>query len=261
MLTKDLHDKIGLVLLFISPPLYLLLRYQITAPFGKHSSSNSSRNWGPTVNPKISWFIFELPNLLWSIYAYWNRNVEVFAASTANACLLSLFTIHYLNRCIIYPIRMSHNSQPVNLVILSSALAFCTINGFLQTMQYCNFEAYPEHYHKSPSFILGCSIWFIGFLLNIQADTILRTLRNDPPISTYKIPHGGLFRYTSCPNFCGEIIEWFGYAVASQSLPAWAFFAWVCANLIPRGRSHHHWYLHKFEDYPRDRWAVIPLLI
>lgn len=263
MLSKDVHDKAGMALLLMSPPLYVLLRYHMVAPFGKHSSGNSNPIWnrGPTMNPKFSWFLFESPNLLWSIYAYLNRNIEVFDASTANACLLSLFTIHYINRCIIYPLRMSQNSQPVNLAVLSSALAFCTLNGFLQSTQYCNFQVYPEHHHKSPAFLIGCTLWLCGFLLNLQADDILRNLRNNPPQSTYKIPHGGLFRYTSCANFCGEIMEWFGYAVASQSLPAWAFFAWVCANLIPRGISHHHWYIQKFEDYPRDRWAVIPFLV
>lgn len=268
MLTKDLHEKAALAFLLVSPPLYLFLRYQVVAPFGKHSSDN----WGPTINPKLAWFLFESPNLAWSLYAYRNRNHEIFGASKANACLLSLFTIHYINRCIVYPLRMSNGSQRVNLAILSSALAVCTVNGFLQAMHYCSFHAYPESFHKSPTFLIGCSIWLIGFLLNLQADAILRNLRstntthrascaNVTRASAYKIPYGGLFRYTSCANFCGEIIEWFGYAVASQSLPAWAFFVWVCANLIPRGTAHHQWYLDKFEDYPKDRWAVIPGIV
>jgi hypothetical protein len=59
----------------------------------------------------------------------------------------------------------------------------------------------------------------------------------------------------------GEILEWTGFAIASQSLAAWSFVAFTCANLIPRGVAHHQWYLEHFQDkYPRNRKAIIPFL-
>jgi hypothetical protein len=33
----------------------------------------------------------------------------------------------------------------------------------------------------------------------------------------YKIPQGGLFRWLSCPNLVGEMIEWIGFAIAGRS--------------------------------------------
>lgn len=131
----------------------------------------------------------------------------------------------------------------------------------LQTLHLCTFHVYPPTYHKSATFLLGSIIWLTGFLINLQSDSILRKLRNTPPTNVYKIPTDGLFKYTSCANYFGEILEWFGYAIAGNSLAAWAFLAWGCANLIPRGLAHHAWYLSKFEDYPEDRWAVIPFII
>mmetsp|Transcript_15852 Transcript_15852/g.29922 ORF Transcript_15852/g.29922 Transcript_15852/m.29922 type:complete len:157 (-) Transcript_15852:40-510(-) len=156
---------------------------------------------------------------------------------------------------------MSSQSQPTNISVLSSAFLFCIVNGFLQAMYYCSYQVYPKTYHLSPLFQIGCVLWCTGFIINLHADAILLKLRDSPPKNAYKIPQGGLFRYISCANFFGEIVEWLGYAIASQSLPAWAFFAWVCANLIPRGYAHHEWYLTKFDDYPKDRWAVIPWII
>lgn len=252
-----LHEKLSHVLLISSFPLYLLLRYRIVAPFGKHSSGR----WGPTLSPKLAWFLFESPNLGWSLYGYWNRDPDVFRASIANRWLLALYVVHYINRCILYPMRMSQKSQRVNMVVVSSAFAFCFLNGFLQAMHYCKYHAYPPLHHRSIPFVVGSVLWCIGFLINLQADAILFKLREMPPHNVYKIPRGGLFEYISCANFFGEIVEWFGYAVASQSLPAWAFFVWVCANLIPRGYAHHQWYMEKFDIYPKERWAVIPLIL
>lgn len=73
------------------------------------------------------------------------------------------------------------------------------------------------------------------------------------------IPHGGLFDYVSCANYFGELVEWFGWALAAWSLPAFAHFLFSCGNLVPRAMQHHRDYLAKFkETYPRDRYAVIP---
>jgi len=74
----------------------------------------------------------------------------------------------------------------------------------------------------------------------------------------YKIPNGGLFRWISCPNYLGEIIEWVGWALATWSLPGMSFALWTAANLIPRAISHHKWYKTKFKDYPHRRKAIIP---
>jgi len=40
---------------------------------------------------------------------------------------------------------------------------------------------------------------------------------------------GGLFEYVSGANFFGEIVQWLGYAVATWSLPTFAFaFFTIC---------------------------------
>jgi hypothetical protein len=83
----------------------------------------------------------------------------------------------------------------------------------------------------------------------------------DEDETAYKIPFGNLFRYISCPNHFGEIIEWAGYALLCWNLPASAFFIWTSANLIPRAIAHHHWYREHFSDYPMNRKAVIPFIL
>ena len=107
--------------------------------------------------------------------------------------------------------------------------------------------------------ITGLVLFLSGFILNRWADRVLHNLRK-PGETAYKIPYGGFYRWISCPNYLGEIIEWAGWAVATWSLPGLAFAVWTCANLVPRARANHAWYKKHFADYPPERKALIPKL-
>ena len=72
------------------------------------------------------------------------------------------------------------------------------------------------------------------------------------------IPEGFLYRWVSCPNYLGEIIQWTGFAVAMNALAGWSFVCWTIANLLPRALRHHQWYIQQFEDYPASRRAIVP---
>lgn len=42
----------------------------------------------------------------------------------------------------------------------------------------------------------------------------------------------------------------------------WTFvFVWTAVNLVPRALAHHRWYREHFEDYPRQRKALIPFVL
>ena len=86
-------------------------------------------------------------------------------------------------------------------------------------------------------------------------------LDHRPGETGYKIPRGGMFEYVSAANYFGEIVEWAGFALACNSLPALAFAVSTFCNIGPRGFSHHKDYLRRFGDkYPRNRKAVIPFV-
>jgi 3-oxo-5-alpha-steroid 4-dehydrogenase 1 len=87
----------------------------------------------------------------------------------------------------------------------------------------------------------------------------LRRLReNGEP--GYAIPYGGFYRWISSPNYFGEIIQWFGWALATWSLAGLAFAVWTAANLAPRAQSHHRWYREHFSNYPPERKSLLPRL-
>lgn len=116
---------------------------------------------------------------------------------------------------------------------------------------------YGPGWLADPRFLAGLAIFATGFALNIHSDNILLRLRKLGGPG-YSIPRGGAFRYVSCPNYLGELLEWAGWALATWSLGGLAFFACTAANLVPRALSHDRWYRERFEDYPRGRKAVIP---
>ncbi|KAI3474712.1 hypothetical protein Pfo_029897 [Paulownia fortunei] len=105
----------------------------------------------------------------------------------------------------------------------------------------------------------GAVVFVGGAVVNIWSDNLLMGLKEGD--GGYKIPRGGLFEWISCPNYFGEILEWLGWALMTWSWAGFGFFAYTCANLVPRAGANHKWYLEKFgEDYPKNRKAVVPFL-
>ena len=92
--------------------------------------------------------------------------------------------------------------------------------------------------------------------INHGTDTRLIAIRKEK--EGYQIPQGWLFRWISCPNHFGEIVEWTGFALIAWSVPALTFAIWTFCNLAPRALNHHAWYHENFKEYPKNRKAFIP---
>ena len=56
------------------------------------------------INPKIAWFLFEVPNLLWAFYF-------LFIKGNSLSFPYLLFIAHYINRDIIYPLRLKTTTK------------------------------------------------------------------------------------------------------------------------------------------------------
>ena len=55
-------------------------------------------------NPKLAWFLFEVPNLIWVLYFFLFRDASVSLG-------LLLFVIHYINRDILYPLSLKTTTK------------------------------------------------------------------------------------------------------------------------------------------------------
>ncbi len=231
--------------------LLLPLQIKVAAPYGRHTKTS----WGPMINNRIGWIAMEIISPLSLLYWLWKG---VPAVSPVLAVLVSLWMLHYLNRSIIFPLRIHTRGKQMPLVIALSAGFFNVVNGFFNGYWWGFIaEPYPADYLYDPRMIGGAFLFLTGVWVNHRADTMLIALRK-PGETDYRIPRGWLFRYISCPNHFGEILEWFGFAIMAWNLPAFSFALWTAANLIPRALAHHRWYQSKFDNYPSERKAVIP---
>jgi hypothetical protein len=233
------------------PVFFLLLK--ITAPYGRHSN----RKWGPLISNKWGWMLMELPVLVaLTIVILPGIN----HLSGPAWLMIGLFGLHYFNRVFVFPFRIHTKGKKMPLVIALSAVFFNIMNGFSLGYYFRYFENYTDEWLTGIRFTAGVLIFLTGLFINWKADNMLIGLRR-PGETGYKIPRGWLFEKISCPNLFGELIEWLGFAILCWNLPAFAFFIWTAANLIPRALSHHKWYNENFAGYPAARKAIIPFAL
>jgi protein-S-isoprenylcysteine O-methyltransferase Ste14 len=220
------------------------------APYGRHTPANA--RW--TLPSRIGWILMEAPSAIVVAICMLAAPRPV---GVVPLMLFVLWELHYLNRSFVYPFRMRGGGRPMPISICASAFSFTTINGYLNGRWIATFGVYPDAWATDPRFVIGVALFAIGFAINQHSDALLFRLRGRDDTG-YKIPSGGLFRYVSCPNYLGEIIEWCGWALATWSVAGLAFAVWTVANLAPRARAHHRWYRATFATYPANRRALVP---
>lgn len=232
---------------------FILLQF-VTAPFGRHTRTD----WGPMVNNSFAWMIMESVSLITFLYFFLSGSTD---KSITMWVIASLWVAHYINRSFIYPFRQKDKKKKMPLVIMIFAITFNFMNGFLNGYYIGNFgDQYIVSWLWSAPFIIGLILFIGGMIINDKSDAMLLSLRK-PGEKGYKIPRGFLFKYISCPNHFGEIIEWIGFAILTLNIASFSFAIWTFANLAPRSMAHHKWYKSHFSDYPKNRKAVIPRLL
>ncbi|XP_040255480.1 polyprenal reductase 1 isoform X2 [Aegilops tauschii subsp. strangulata] len=86
---------------------------------------------------------------------------------------------------------------------------------------------------------IGAIVFIWGSLHQIRCHAILGSLRENKDSDEYVIPCGDWFSRVSCPHYLAELITNLSFAAVQT----------------------HRWYLQKFEDYPRSRYAIIPFVL
>lgn len=110
---------------------------------------------------------------------------------------------------------------------------------------------------------IGAAIFLWGWVHQLRCHEILGSLREKTEtLEEYAIPYGDWFEYVSSPHYSAEIVIYGGLLVASggADLSLWLLFAFVVANLVFAATETQRWYHHKFDDYPRNRYAIFPFV-
>lgn len=227
------------------------VQFLISAPYGRHTN----KSFGLLIPNKIGWFFMESWALLTFIVVY----AKYFNTNMYSLFFGAVYALHYVNRGIIYPLRTKTDGKKIPLVISLSAMLFNSVNAALNAYFLGVICKYADNYFLKWNFIVGLVLFVLGIYINNKSDNMLIALRK-PGETGYKIPNGFLFKYISCPNLFGEMVEWLGYALMTFNLASLSFFIWTVANLLPRAYHHHKWYLEHFKDYPKERKAVFPFV-
>ena len=227
----------------------------VPAPYGRFFR----RGWGPGIGGRLGWFLMESPAALTvgCLFLVSGRRDPV----SVLFCLI--WCIHYLWRGFVYPLRL-RSTRRVSLFVVLSAIVFNVTNGYLQGRHLFTLsEPRPVDWLCDFRFLAGAGLFLVGLAITIGSDGILRRLRGDGAAESteYRIPRGGMFRWVTCPNYFGELLEWSAWALLTWSAPGMVFALWTAANLVPRALAYHRWYHTRFADYPRERKAIIPFVL
>ena len=122
-----LNQRVAQGMIVASLPTFVVLRHLVPSPWGKTMLSKRRQALlGPLLPPRLSWFIFESPNLVWSYLCWSERRQHV---DRVNQLLLSLFVLHYIQRDLAYPLILSTNTKPMPLAVVLVAFVYCNVNG------------------------------------------------------------------------------------------------------------------------------------
>ena len=252
MAEADLHRYLVMTIFGLAVVAFVALLW-VTAPYGRHLR----RGWGPTVPARVGWVVMESPAVLLFLAVY---SVGDNALTTAPLVLLAIWQLHYVYRTFVFPFRLRGSGKQMPVAIVTLALVFNCLNAYVNARWISHLGSYDVNWLYGFPFVAGVLCFVVGWRINQQSDSILIALRR-PGDGGYRIPHGGLFRWVSCPNYLGEMLEWIGWAIATWSLAGTAFAVFTVANLLPRALANHRWYRQQFDDYPASRRALIPRLL
>ena len=252
MSTPGYYGALVALELVLAVATFVGLRF-VRAPYGRYANDR----WGPTVPARIGWLVMESPAALVfaAVYAFGAHR-----SAPVPLVLLALWQLHYGYRAFVYPWRLRGTTRmPATIALM--AIAFNLLNAYVNARWVSQLGDYPLRWLADPRFLAGTVLFLGGLVVNRDADRRLRALRSPDGRGGYQVPRGGLYRWVSCPNYLGEMVEWFGWALLTWSPAGLAFAVYTTANLLPRGLDHHAWYRQRFDGYPRDRRAVIPFLL
>ena len=270
--THDYNFYIQIIFLALDLPIFLCLIF-IKAYYGKFFNSNSGegncfqrtlRKIFPVIPSRISWIIQECPCVFMTIFflIYYRKNLNY-----KNILVMAPFFIHYVHRSFIFPF-VIHSSKNNPLEITLMAFIFCFFNSLMINRSiFCLIIDY-ELKSFWLNYMFGLAIFGLGMYINIHSDYSMIKQRNANKDSNnkYIIPRGFMYELISCPNYFGELTEWLGFFILSNSFSGLVFFISTFANLFPRAIQYHQWYKNKFkEEFATDknlseRKSIVPFL-
>ena len=177
-------------------------------------------------------------------------------------CMAAIFCCHYLYRGWVFPYMINTYAGVKNFSIVPAVFSWivtCT-HAYLNAKWFSTWGTHLDRrWVRTRCFKVAAATYYVGLILIIWHDKILRDLRPCPGGKRYCIPEGGLFDYATCAQYTAELIAWFGFWAMSCGPNGAFIFLVSVANLVPRSIVTHNWYLSKFDSYRSlNRARLVP---
>ena len=243
-----------LFIMFMIGVVVFVSLYYVDAGYGKMRSDK----WGPCMNNKAGWLLMECPVFFVVLYEYLTALGDASVSDKVQQVpywiFLLIFEFHYFQRSFIFPFLLKGKSK-MPLLIMFMSVIWNVINGYIQGHFLFHIAPADSYYAKlysvewvtDPRFIIGTVIFFIGWIINMHSDHVIRHLRK-PGDTNHYLPKKGMYKYVTSANYLGEITEWLGFAILTWSLAGLLFFWFSCCNLVPRSNAIYKKYEEEFPD-------------
>lgn len=241
--------------------LVFAISWFLPSPYGRFASSR----FGFSVDPRLGWFLMELPATLSFLFFYWQGPRRL---DPVPLVFHAMWTLHYANRGFFFPfsMRVTRGERgSFSALVMVTGWAVTSLHGYFHAAYFTRLGHYTTAWLTDPRFLVGFVIYYASLALNVHADAIIRDLRKPEEIAAgkkvYRIPQGGLFRWVTSPSYLTELVAWAGFALCTWSLAGLFIFLVSAGNLVPRAFATHRWYRERFPDYPKERRALVPFLL
>jgi 3-oxo-5-alpha-steroid 4-dehydrogenase 1 len=170
----------------------------IQTPYGRFADDK----YGISLDPRLGWFLMELPSMLVFLYFYWQGPN---ALAPFPLFVLFVWVVHYANRGFLMPALMRvplGQRSSFSLFVVAIGWVVTSLHGYLNgswASTYANHIGWD--WFADPRFIVGVLLYYGGLLFNLHSDHALRQLRTKEEVAQgikeYRLPRGGLFEYVS----------------------------------------------------------------
>jgi len=231
------------------------------SPYGRFASAK----YGINAGPRLGWFLMELPSTVSFFWFYFHGPRRAEVVPILFACM---WAGHYLNRGFLFPLnmRVAKGAQTsFSMTVIGIGWAVTSLHGYFHATYFTRLHVYTTDWLHDPRFLVGFTIYYVSYAMNLYSDSIVRNLRTREEVESgakvYRIPQGGLFRWVTNPSYLTELCAWAGFAICTWSLAGVFVFVISIGNLVPRAFATQKWYRERFPEYPRERKVLIPYVI
>jgi hypothetical protein len=174
LIVNDFFHWILLAASLMTAITVFIVLFFLPAPYGRQGRTG----WGPQIPTWLGWLLMESVSALLMLVMFITGEAP---RAITQVVFLLMWKAHYIHRAFIYPFRLRDKWKPMPAVVSLMGGLFNLVNAYLNGRYLFDrsSDRYQVDWLTSPQFIIRLVLFITGFIINRQADAILRSLRTE----------------------------------------------------------------------------------